>query len=124
MLKEFKTLNEIFNSTLNLEICNAIINIIKTNFGSKEKLLDSEHNMIEENLLKTITVASFLAISNILPIDAVADVLDSTPTHELNINNKHFQAELANINNERLGNYSLTNAINIMSWTLYGEAGN
>lgn len=123
MLREFKELNELFGNGADIEVCDAIIDTVKKNFGNKEKLMDAEEPL-EEGLLKTLTLASLLAIPGIMPQDAVADVIKSIPTKQLNVKNREFQKNLANLNNKRLGNFAMTNAINILSWTLYGEAGN
>jgi hypothetical protein len=37
---------------------------------------------------------------------------------------KDFQNTLANINNKKIGKYSVSNAINIVTWTLFGEGAN
>jgi LysM repeat protein len=70
-----------------------------------------------------MSLATLIAIPSILPSSAIASVMKKLPKSEVTMTNPNFQKELANINTMRLGDYSMTNAINIISWTLYGEAG-
>jgi hypothetical protein len=37
---------------------------------------------------------------------------------------KDFQTVLTNIDNAKIGKYSVSNAINIVTWTLFGEGAN
>ena len=82
-----------------------------------------EDERLDEGLIKMMTLATLIAIPSILPSSAIASVMKKLPKSEVTMTNPNFQKELANINTMRLGDYSMTNAINIISWTLYGEAG-
>ena len=113
-------------------IVSQILTSVKTNMSLKH-LQDSEDTefismldedeRLDEGLIKMMTLATLIAIPSILPSSAIASVMKKLPKSEVTMTNPNFQKELANINTMRLGDYSMTNAINIISWTLYGEAG-
>lgn len=73
------------------EITSSIISTVKTQLGNQEKLVDSETEQLDESLIKTLVLASLLAIPNIMPSTAVADVMKKLPQHELRMTNKKFQ---------------------------------
>lgn len=115
-------------------IVDRILTSIKDNMSLKH-LQDSEDaefismleddclERLDEGLLKTTALAALIAIPSILPSSAIASVMKRLPKSEVRMTNPNFQEALASINTKRLGAYSMTNAINIISWTLYGEAG-
>lgn len=113
-------------------IVSQILTSVKTNMSLKH-LQDSEDTefismlneveRLDEGLIKMMSLATLIAIPSILPSSAIASVMKKLPKSEVTMTNPNFQKELANINTMRLGDYSMTNAINIISWTLYGEAG-
>lgn len=79
---------------------------------------------INEGLVQNISLAALLAIPAVMPEKAIAAKIKEMPRTEVRVNNAKFQSAVQNFTDKRIGDFSLTNAINIAAWTLYGEAGN
>lgn len=135
VLKEYLSLSDEIEENKNVDfenIADAIINVIQSNFKTNKMLIDND--MFDENdetcnesfsdLVKMSVFAGLLAIPGILPAADIDNAMKSLPKNDVRMTSDAFQDKLAKINDMRLGKFSMTNAINILSWTLYGEAGN
>ena len=110
------------------EIIEDILATVKKYINNADKLAEQEFyeddEQLDEGILQNITLAALLAIPAIMPEQAIAKQLKQLPKTEQRANSKVFQKTVQNFSNEKVGNFSMTNAVNILAWTLYGEANN
>ena len=135
ILKDYLTLiNDPKQKIDNDTISDTIIQSVKNNLDSSKWLTDSEKeyftvceqrcNESFSDLVKMSVIAGLLSIPGILPAKEVENAMKSLPKQELKMKGKNFQTALLNIDNVKIGNYSMSNAINIVTWTLFGEGAN
>lgn len=128
ILRRFVELLDILQNSndVDIEIIDDILSTIKNYINNVDKLSEQElheDEQVNEGMLSNIAIASLLAIGGILPAEAIADTLNKLPKQELKISSPVLQDEIAKLNDMRVGKYSATNTVNIIAWTLYGEAG-